>query len=226
MRDMKTAFGWTEEEAAAAVNAVKEPEQIDDAVATPFPISITRVAGDRYLKYYRAKFALPSGGVKTYEMASRREITGVTDIGAGSHADAVTIFAVSADGERMLVTDEYRFPVNDWTISVPSGLIDPGETADQAAVRELAEETGYSEVEVKRILPATYSSVGMTDERVQPVIAVVNDQINTGTDLGSAEFIRYRWVTREEARITAETAQNVTARAQLALLLFAAGQLL
>ena len=225
MRDMKMAFGWTEEEAAAAANAVKEPERIDDAAATPFPISITRVAGDRYLKYYRAKFALPSGGVKTYEMASRREITGVTDIGAGSHADAVTIFAVSADGERMLVTDEYRFPVNDWTISVPSGLIDPGETADQAAVRELAEETGYSEVEVKRILPATYSSVGMTDERVQPVIAVVNDKINTGTDLGSAEFIRYRWVTREEARITAETAQNVTARAQLALLLFAAGQL-
>ena len=138
----------------------------------------------------------------------------------------MTIFAVSADGERMLVTDEYRFPVNDWTISVPSGLIDPGESADQAAVRELAEETGYSEVEVKRILPATYSSVGMTDERVQPVIAVVNDQINTGTDLGSAEFIRYRWVNREEARITAETAQNVTARTQLALLLFAAGQLI
>lgn len=65
----------------------------------------------------------------------------------------------------------------------------------------------------------------MTDERVQPVIAVINDQVNTGTDLGYAEFIRYRWVTREEARITAETAQNVTARAQLALLLFAAGQL-
>jgi hypothetical protein len=86
MTDYKTAFGWTEEEAAAAASAVKEPERIDDAAATPFPISITRVAGDRYLKYYRAKFALPSGGVKTYEMASRREIAGVSDIGSGSHA--------------------------------------------------------------------------------------------------------------------------------------------
>ena len=38
---------------------------------------------------------------------------------------------------------QFRPPVNQITIEVPAGLVDAGETAEQAAVRELREETGY-----------------------------------------------------------------------------------
>jgi ADP-ribose pyrophosphatase len=38
---------------------------------------------------------------------------------------------------------QFRPPVASVTIEVPAGLIDAGETAEEAAVRELKEETGY-----------------------------------------------------------------------------------
>lgn len=189
---------------------------------TPILSSLKRTAGGRFVKSYRATFELPDGGTKDYELVSRKDLD---TLGTATNADAVTIFAVSDDGEHFLVTDEFRYPVNGWTISVPSGLIDEGEMSEDAAIRELREETGYDQVEVTRILPATYSSVGITDESVQPVVVRVNRDSNAGTRLGEAELIRYRWVDREEALRIAETATNVTARTQLALLLFAAGQL-
>ncbi|KAK7739042.1 ADP-ribose diphosphatase [Cytospora paraplurivora] len=38
---------------------------------------------------------------------------------------------------------QYRPPADQIMIEVPAGLIDEGETAEEAAVRELKEETGY-----------------------------------------------------------------------------------
>jgi len=38
---------------------------------------------------------------------------------------------------------QYRPPIDKVVIEVPAGLVDAGETAEQAAVRELKEETGY-----------------------------------------------------------------------------------
>jgi 8-oxo-dGTP pyrophosphatase MutT (NUDIX family) len=43
----------------------------------------------------------------------------------------------------MILQKQYRPPIDKITIEVPAGLIDAGETAEQAAVRELKEETGY-----------------------------------------------------------------------------------
>jgi ADP-ribose pyrophosphatase len=42
-----------------------------------------------------------------------------------------------------LLQKQYRPPVDQVVIEVPAGLIDPGETPEECAVRELKEETGY-----------------------------------------------------------------------------------
>lgn len=54
---------------------------------------------------------------------------------------AVFVVAVTRDREVLLVR-QYRHPVRDWTFEVPAGAVEDGESARQAAERELAEEVG------------------------------------------------------------------------------------
>ena len=46
-------------------------------------------------------------------------------------------------GPEIILQKQYRPPIDKVVIEVPAGLVDAGETAEEAAVRELKEETGY-----------------------------------------------------------------------------------
>jgi ADP-ribose pyrophosphatase len=46
-------------------------------------------------------------------------------------------------GPEVLLQKQFRPPLDKVVIEVPAGLVDAGETAEQAAIRELKEETGY-----------------------------------------------------------------------------------
>jgi len=52
------------------------------------------------------------------------------------------VFAVTAD-ERVVLVRQYKHGVAERVLELPAGAIDPGETAQACARRELAEETGY-----------------------------------------------------------------------------------
>jgi ADP-ribose pyrophosphatase len=56
--------------------------------------------------------------------------------------DFVVIVAVTPQGQILMVR-QFRVPVAATTLEFPAGHIDPGETPEQAARRELLEETGY-----------------------------------------------------------------------------------
>lgn len=47
------------------------------------------------------------------------------------------------NGENIITLREYCYSIRSWQTELPCGLIDSGETPDQAAVRKLKEETGY-----------------------------------------------------------------------------------
>jgi len=57
--------------------------------------------------------------------------------------DAVSILAITPD-ERIVVIRQYRHAIGDFIYELPSGYVDEGESPLNAAVRELAEETGFA----------------------------------------------------------------------------------
>jgi ADP-ribose pyrophosphatase len=57
------------------------------------------------------------------------------------HPGAVGIAAVDEGGKLVLVR-QYRHPLGRWTVEIPAGRLEPGESPERAARRELEEETG------------------------------------------------------------------------------------
>ena len=56
--------------------------------------------------------------------------------------DCVSVLAVTGD-QQVLLVRQYRPALECYTIELPSGHIDPDEAPEEAARRELVEETGY-----------------------------------------------------------------------------------
>ena len=80
------------------------------------------------------------------------------------HAPAVAVIAELPDGRFALVR-QYRKPVERTVLEVVASIREPGETAVEAARRELLEETGYSAVTLTR-LGTCYPSPGYVDEQI------------------------------------------------------------
>ena len=56
--------------------------------------------------------------------------------------DWVNVVALTED-EQVILVHQFRQGSNDYTLELPGGLVDPGETPGQAGIRELREETGF-----------------------------------------------------------------------------------
>ena len=100
--------------------------------------------------------------------------------------DAVVI--VPYIGEKLVITKEYRFSLEDYEYSFPAGLIDENETPEEAARRELKEETGLDIRNIRHISPMLYPSSGLTNESVVIIIADVDGEI-TQDNLQGGEII-------------------------------------
>ncbi|MFP6654626.1 MAG: NUDIX hydrolase [Myxococcota bacterium] len=67
------------------------------------------------------------------------------------------------DQDRILMIRQYRFVTGGEIMEIPAGKLDPGETPEGCAARELVEETGYRAGRIVR-LGAIWASPGFTDE--------------------------------------------------------------
>ncbi|MFM7203513.1 MAG: NUDIX hydrolase [Myxococcota bacterium] len=63
-------------------------------------------------------------------------------------AEWVNIIPVTPEGEVVLVR-QWRHGLQQFTLEIPGGLVDPGESPRTSAIRELLEETGYTSEEVE-----------------------------------------------------------------------------
>lgn len=83
--------------------------------------------------------------------------------------DYTAIIALT-DDRRVLAVRQYRPALERYTIELPSGLIDPGETAETAALRELREETGYQAAGLEPLGPLT-TDTGRNSNRIWHFVA-------------------------------------------------------
>ncbi len=83
---------------------------------------------------------------------------------------------------RMGLIHVYRHPLGRWSWEVPKGFIEPGETPDQAARRELSEETGFAlQPEALQELGTSTPEAGLIKGRVRLYSATLDDHYAPST---------------------------------------------
>lgn len=89
-----------------------------------------------------------------------------------SGASAVVPFVSdpSGDDPQLLLIKQYRYAADDFLYEIPAGRLDPGESPEACARRELREETGCTAQSVEH-LSTIYTTPGFTDERIHLFMA-------------------------------------------------------
>lgn len=121
----------------------------------------TRIDGEQVfdgllLKVHRDQVTLPDG-----KTAVREYIT---------HPGAVVVIATLPDG-RLILERQFRYPLRRSFIELPAGKIDPGETIEACARRELREEVGYEAARWTH-LGTLHPCIGYSDERIEVFLAL------------------------------------------------------
>ena len=89
-----------------------------------------RLLTNRYFSLRSDRLRLPDGGIKDPYYVLERP-------------DAAIIVPITTGGEVVLVR-QYRPPLEMMELGLPAGLVEEGERPEEAARRELVEETGYT----------------------------------------------------------------------------------
>ncbi|MCX9155195.1 NUDIX hydrolase [Niveibacterium sp. 24ML] len=85
------------------------------------------------------------------------------------HPGAAVILAI-ADSGNLLMERQFRYPLGRVVWELPAGKLDPGESIEACARRELREETGYDAAEWAH-LGTMHPAVGYSDERIEIFLA-------------------------------------------------------
>lgn len=85
------------------------------------------------------------------------------------HPGAVVIVPVLDDG-TLLFERQFRYPLGRSFLELPAGKIDPGESIEITATRELLEETGHEAGEWRH-LGTLHPCIGYSNERIEVFLA-------------------------------------------------------
>nr|GAT58025.1 predicted protein [Mycena chlorophos] len=158
--------------------------------STPMPASEAK-----WITLKKIVYRDEAGKERVWESAERttRKSSGI---------DAVAVLALirsktNAFPLSTIIIEQYRPPIDKYIVEMPAGLIDEGETPDQAAIRELEEETGYKASKVVETTPVLVADPGMTNANMKLVVVRVDleDKMEHPTQkLEAGEFIVRRVV--------------------------------
>ena len=159
---------------------------------------IRKIHEGKFITRYDVDYVTAEGNPKTYEIISRnRNIQTLEDL-QNRKPNAVVMVLTDESGERILVNREYRMAMAQWIYNFPAGLIDPGESPEESARRELWEETGLRLVRIDDVLDNSYSAIGFSNERNVCVFGAAEGEFRKSTS--DAEEISPGWYTKEEIK--------------------------
>ena len=115
---------------------------------------------------------LPTGRVTTREVVE--------------HPGSVAIVGVTSD-ENVLLLRQSHHAIGRTLLGIPAGTLEPGESPEACARRELTEETGYRAGRLTQ-LASSYTSPGYTDERL-PIFHAADCE-PAGGEIDPDELIR------------------------------------
>ncbi len=106
---------------------------------------VTQVTDNPFLNLFDIDFKDRDGHDRKYYFCSHNKAEDLQICRDEVRPEGVCIYAVTDEEKpRLVVIREFRLPTGKELYACPAGRIDPGETAEQAAIREMKEETGLS----------------------------------------------------------------------------------
>lgn len=102
------------------------------------------------------------------------------------HPGAAVVLAL--DGDAALMVRQYRHATGGYLHEVPGGKLDPGESPEECARREVEEEIGYRPLGLVD-LGWIWTTPGFTDERIWLFMALEVEPGGSGPELDSNEVL-------------------------------------
>ena len=104
---------------------------------------IEKLTDNPFLNLYHIDALGRDGMPFHYYFASRNDEDNIKHKTHSLRPEGMAVYAVTEDGQHLVLVRQYRYPMDDYLYELPAGLIEPGETASEAACREMIEETGW-----------------------------------------------------------------------------------
>ena len=182
---------------------------------------IEKLTDNPFLNLYHIDALGQDGMPFHYYFASRNDEDNIKHKTHSMSPEGMAVYAVTEDGQHLVLVRQYRYPMDDYLYELPAGLIEPGETASEAACREMIEETGWKlEVYVggePAVRSGFFLAQGLTDESGSMIFGTVAEQV--GQQMENTEDIQVILADRQEAlRILRQ--ERVSMRCGLMLMQF------
>ncbi len=109
--------------------------------------------------------------------------------------DAAAVLLVPKEGD-VLLTYQYRFPIDSWIYDLPGGKVNAGESPKATAIRECIEETGYKPKKIKKLV-SYYMRPGRSDGMLHIFFSNEMEKVS-GRQTSSVERVQERIVRKEK----------------------------
>ena len=128
------------------------------------------------------------------------------------------------DNGNILLTHQYRVLGRGWIYDMPGGIIEPGESEESAAIRELEEETGYRAATIDHLIDF-FTTPGGNNEMIRIYLARNLEFVGRPDEQeGEERELQVEWIDFEEALSSVLASQIKSPSATVGIL--AAAQIL